>query len=258
MTNKLNAKFMEKAIARETSKGKHEPFTKALFNACNESDYDWNEYQLTILQALNASNNNGNVRLALVPLFKALGLNTSDNDDNDDNTIIKAIVETPIATTRNGYIMTDETKATRAKAREIAKATGKEFSDVYTSVNEYEKSVVQVLSVDSYRKALESVIAMVLNNQSEYITNANNARNAKITKALESNIAKYESKYNAIVTEQPTLAREFDHKDYQTLKDNVKEMYTELLAIREKANKETNEQRKNETKQNKKVTKASK
>ena len=227
----LRNELIKRAQAKTETQGKYVPLKRDDFARTETENFTWSDYNFTCFQALEAKNRGGDMEIELSPLFKALDL---DKNNDDDKIIIDAIVNTPIATTRNGQAMTDETKAARKAARETAKANDVEFKDVYTETDTFKPSVVQTLSVESYRKTLESVIAMILNNQADIVLNANNAKNEKIIQSMNKNIEKYEKRYSDIVSEQPCLAREFDHSIYNVLKENVKQMYEELIVMRMK------------------------
>ena len=239
----LREELIARAQTKTETQGKYIPLKRNEFARFNNGDFNWSDYNFTCLQALESKNNGGDIEIALLPLFKALDL---DKNRDDDKIIIDAIVNTPISTTRNGQTMTDDTKAARKAARKTAKAKDIDFSDVYTGTDKFNPGVIQTLSVESYRKTLESIIAMTLNNQADLIFDANNAINEKIKKAMDKNIAKYEKRYSYIVSKQPTLAREFDHSDYAAMKENVKQMYQELIAIEKGDSKSENEQKQTE------------
>lgn len=254
--HKLALAFVEKADTMATDASKFVPFKQAEFNALSDNpDFKWNDYTLCVYQSLKARQAGKSDAIALSPLYHELGIDTSTEAGKQ---FVSDIANTSIAITRNAQVFTEECKQERAKARAKAKAEDKQFVEVWKGTNTYELAVIQGLSVNSYRKALEAVIAMNLAGYGDLVEHLEAKADENKKKALEAGIAKYRKRYCDIVTEEPTLAKsvDLDNIEYEPLKAMVKAMFEELQTIRAEKKAEENKQKQAEAEQNKKINKA--
>ena len=238
--NKLNQAFIQKAKDKTDNKQKFQPFKKDEFNAVSES-LDWLDYQSIIFQLMKGKQAKADCFITFQPLAVALGLDYTGKYNKTDKAMILEILRQPIACTANRQTMTDETRKARAKA--------KADKVDYKGKTEYKESVIVTLSVDSFRKAFESVIAMVLNKQADSIFNSNNKANEKHMKVIDKQLALYKERAESIATKYTELAITIEPtaENFVAYKQAVKDAYEKackLDAKKSKASKPTAENNK--------------
>lgn len=227
--NKLNQAYIAKAKAKTDNKEKFSPFKKDEFNAVSET-LDFTDYQQIIYQLMKNKQARKDCYITFSPLAKALGLNDKIKTDKE---MILEILRQPVAVTSNRQSQTDETRKAKAEARKA----NKEFK----GKTEYKDSVIVTLSVESFRKAFEAVIAMVLNKQAKSIFDSTNKANEKHNKVIEKQLALYTERSESIKAKYPQLAIEIEPtaENYISFKEAVKTAYEKACKLDAKASQTT-------------------